>query len=102
MRVSYSAPRFLRDCLRTPSEGEELANVRWLQPMMEALAPTPSLPQDLTSCPVSLMPERPSDGGTRILLNFQVTLEAEALFHQLGRKLSWMDQLCWTKEYPHA
>ena len=46
IRLVYSAPRLLRDGLRG-SEFENLAETRWLQPMMEALYPPPTLPQDL-------------------------------------------------------
>ncbi|HTO02752.1 MAG TPA: type V CRISPR-associated protein Cas12b, partial [Opitutus sp.] len=91
-RIVYSAPRFLRDGLRSDS-AETLAESRWLQPMMEALVPTPGLSQNLTECAVCLMPDVPASGQRRLLLNFPVTLEPAALQAQLGRLEKWKGQL---------
>ncbi len=102
VRISYSAPRLLRDGLRGETESGDLTSARWLQPMMEALVPTPPLLQDLTSCPVSLMPDATVSGERRILLNFPVTLDPNELVRQLGRKASWDGQFCGPKDEPFA
>ncbi len=90
-RLQYSAPRFLRDGLRVES-GEVLANVPFLQPMMEALDGIEPLPQDFRDCPVALMPEQCASGQRRILLNFPITIEPAALAKALGKAASWERQ----------
>jgi len=102
VRISYSAPRFLRDGLRAADGTSDLAAARWIQPMMEALSATPTLPQDLTDCPVCLMPDFKTSGERRVLLNFPVTLDPVALVKQLGRAGTWDGQFCGTKETPFA
>lgn len=102
IRIVYSAPRLLRDGLRAVDGSSNLAATRWLQPMMEALSTTPELPQDLTDCPVCLMPDFRVSGERRVLLNFPVTLEPEALVKLLGRAATWEGQFCGTKETPFA
>lgn len=102
VRIAYSAPRLLRDGLRAVHGSSNLAATRWLQPMMEALSKTPELPQDLTDCPVCLMPDFKVSGERRVLLNFPVTLEPEALVKLLGRAATWEGQFCGTKETPFA
>lgn len=92
IRLLYTAPRLLRDGLRG-DDHEDLTQARWLQPMMAALSPAPVLPQDLTSCPVCLMPDETASGERRLLLNFPVTLEPGVLQSQLGRQARWKGQL---------
>lgn len=101
-RVIYSAPRLLRDGLRREDNGEPLAAAPWLQPMMEALAPLPELPQDLTDMPVMLMPDMTASGERRVLLNFPVTLEPEKLVTHLGKRDAWLGQFCGTFDEPFA
>lgn len=102
VRISYSAPRLLRDGLRREEDGEPLATAPWLQPMMEALAPRPELPQDLTGMPVMLMPDVTASDERRVLLNFPVTLEPEKLVAQLGKHDRWLGQFCGTFQEPFA
>jgi hypothetical protein len=92
VRLQYSAPRLLRDGLRGDGN-EDLSKSPWLQPMMAALSPAPSLPQDLNACPVCLMPDETASGERRLLLNFPVTLEPDSLRRQLGRLARWKGQL---------
>ncbi|MFA6289382.1 MAG: type V CRISPR-associated protein Cas12b [Opitutaceae bacterium] len=101
-RIVYSAPRLLRDGLRREDNGERLAAASWLQPMMEALAPLPELPQDLTDMPVMLMPDTTASGQRRVLLNLPVTLEPEKLVAQLGKRDAWLGQFCGTYDEPFA
>ena len=101
-RIVYTAPRFLRDSLRAEAGETDLAAARWLQPMMAALASPPALPQDLTDCPVCLMPDVTVSGERRVLLNFPVTLEPEALVEKLGRAQRWSGQFCGPTEAPFA
>lgn len=101
-RVIYSAPRLLRDGLRREDNGEPIAAAPWLQPMMEALAPLPDLPQDLTDMPVMLMPDVTASGERRVLLNFPVTLDPEKLVSQLGKRDAWLGRFCGTFDEPFA
>ncbi len=101
-RLRYTAPRLLRDGLRTSEGKPDLAAARWLQPMMEALSPAPELPQDLTDCPVSLMPDITLSGERRVLLNFPITLEPTALVRQLGKAAAWAGQFCGPTDSPFA
>jgi hypothetical protein len=102
VRLRYTAPRLLRDGLRSDDGKTDLASARWLQPMMEALAPAPELPQDLTDCPVNLMPDLTLSGDRRVLLNFPVTLDPAALVRQLGKSTNWDGQFCGPKVSPFA
>lgn len=101
-RVTYSAPRLLRDGLRNAESGEPLSAAPWLQPMMEALAPPPELPQDLTDMPVMLMPDLTASLERRVLLNFPVTLDPEKLVARLGKRDAWLGQFCGTFDEPFA
>lgn len=101
-RLVYSAPRLLRDGLRRENNGELLATAPWLQPMMEALAPLPDLPQDLTDMSVMLMPDLTVSGERRVLLNFPVSLEPAKLVAQLGKRDAWLGQFCGTFDEPFA
>lgn len=102
VRITYSAPRLLRDGLRSEENGEPLAAAPWIQPMMEALAPLPDMPQDLTDMPVMLMPDVTPSGNRRVLLNFPVTLEPEKLIAHLGKRDAWLGQFCGTFDEPFA
>lgn len=91
VRLSYSAPRLLREGLRQEGGGEDLGAVPWIQPMMAALGLPEPIPQDFRDCPVALMPDVPASGKRRILLNFPLTLEPEPLARQLGKTARWDD-----------
>jgi IS605 OrfB family transposase len=91
IRITYSAPRLLRDGLRN-TNNENLKQAPFLQPMMEALG-VPSLSQDLLKKhPVALMPEESSRGERRFLLNFPIELDTEALISSIGKEPSWRGQ----------
>jgi hypothetical protein len=88
VRLRYSAPRLLREGLRA-EEGEKLGAMPWLQPMMAALGLPEPMPQDFRDCPVALMPDFAASGEKRILLNFPLTLDNNALVKQLGKAARW-------------
>ena len=96
VRISYSAPRFLRDGLRGGEE--DLERMPWLQPMMEALGISDKLPQDMHSYAVLLMPSENRDGSKAIHLNFPVTLDESPLVGQLGKKAGWAGQFAGGKD----
>jgi IS605 OrfB family transposase len=73
VRMTYSAPRLLRDGLRS-KEKESLGKQPWSQPMMEALGLKQEAAQEFTDCAIALMPEQVADGERRFLLNFPLTL----------------------------
>ncbi len=78
VRISYSAPRLLRDGLRALDK-EPLAKEPWSQPMMQALGLKQEAAQDFTDCAVAFMPEQVVDGERRFLLNFPLTLDPLAV-----------------------
>lgn len=88
VRLRYSAPRLLREGLRADA-GENLGAMPWLQPMMAALGLPEPMPQDFSDCPVALMPDFAASGEKRILLNFPLTLDTDALVKQLGKAARW-------------
>jgi hypothetical protein len=88
VRLRYSAPRLLREGLRADA-GENLGAMPWLQPMMAALGLPEPMPQDFRDCPVALMPDFAASGEKRILLNFPLTLDTDALVKQLGKTARW-------------
>lgn len=96
VRLSYSAPRFLRDGLR--SNAEELERMPWLQPMMVALGVRDELPQDMHNYAVLLMPRENRDGSKTIHLNFPVTLDESQLVGRLGKKERWAGQFAGGKD----
>ncbi len=90
VRLQYSAPRLLREQLRA-DEGEDLAAMPWLQPMMAALNLPEPMPQDFRDCPVALMPDVAASGERRILLNFPLTLDPGVVAKHLGKASHWDD-----------
>jgi hypothetical protein len=73
-RVSYSAPRLLRDQIRG-EDGSYLQD--WTQPMMRALfgeQEGKANPQELKDAAVQLMPDYDGKGNKRVLLNFPLAL----------------------------
>jgi hypothetical protein len=88
VRLRYSAPRLLREGLRA-DESENLGAMPWLQPMMTALGLPEPMPQDFRDCPVALMPDFAASGEKRILLNFPLTLNTDALVKKLGKAVRW-------------
>ncbi|MDD4933755.1 MAG: type V CRISPR-associated protein Cas12b, partial [Methylacidiphilaceae bacterium] len=91
VRISYGAPRLLREHLRVDL-GEDLGKAPWQQPMMEAVAPDLPLPQDLTRAAVALMPKQATSGERRFFLNFPLTLNVSLLSERLGKASKWKGQ----------
>jgi IS605 OrfB family transposase len=95
LRLHFSAPRLHRDQL----DGIGEAAIRWLPPMLTGLLGeaaanhAPTLAKDPA---LGLMPEfdnrSPTPRVKRVLLNFPVTLESEALSARVGRAAHWRNQ----------
>jgi hypothetical protein len=91
VRLHYSAPRLLRDQLNNAGG----ADTAWQQAMMAALGLKTGLlkngkPASFADCAaVALMPEVGASGEKRILLNFPITLDSEAIAKQLGKAARW-------------
>jgi hypothetical protein len=95
VRISFSAPRLLRDELNNTS-GKDAA---FQQAMMEALGLRAKLKKTekgqvrearFEECTaVALMPEVLPDGSRRILLNFPIKLEDDAIARTLGKAERW-------------
>jgi hypothetical protein len=97
-RLLYSAPRLLRDRIRS----EDGAYVQdWAQPMVRALlgASEEKLnPQNLKDAAVQLMPDRDANGGLRILLNFPLDLDDKRIKAAVGKAELWEKQfVTWKK-----
>jgi len=81
--VTYSAPRLLRDRIRS-TDGRYIQ--QWVQPMVAALCPQPeALPtqKGLEAAAVELMPDWDKDGQLRLLLNFSLDLSPVALWERI-------------------
>lgn len=95
LRMHFSAPRLLRDQLNNTG-GKDAA---FQQAMMTALGLSAGLKKTekgkvrearFEECAaVALMPEITSDGEKRILLNFPIRLEDDAVARQLGKAARW-------------
>ena len=97
-RLLYSAPRLLRDRIRS----EDGAYVQdWAQPMAKALLDSSEdkvNPQELKDAAVQLMPDRDSDGNLRILLNFPLSLDDGKIKSAVGKAELWEKQfVVWRK-----
>jgi len=90
-RLHYSAPRLLRDQLRSDKD-ENLQQAPFLQPMMEALGIGGGIPQKLQDHPVALMPDETLSGQRRILLNFPINLDTGTLIDAIGKGPRWEGQ----------
>lgn len=80
VRLNYSAPRLLRDRLRS-NEGKYIKT--WVQPLADALwgnqGPPAQPDEKLDGAAVELMPDRDRNDHRRFLLNFSLELSADAL-----------------------
>jgi hypothetical protein len=94
VRIAFTAPRLLRDQLNDLG-GQD---TKFQQAMMNALGLSARLTAVKNKKPVegfehcaavALMPEVRADGSKRILLNFPVTLDGEAIAKQLGKAERW-------------
>ncbi len=95
VRIHFTAPRLLRDQLNNTSGGESA----WQQAMMTALGLKTGLTKTekgkvreatFAECTaVALMPEIGNNGEKRILLNFPLTLDGDAIAQQLGKAARW-------------
>jgi hypothetical protein len=96
VQIHFRAPRLFRDQLKSDEDGRESA---WQQAMMAALGLKAGLvkkekgklrPASFAECAaVALMPEVTASGELRILLNFPLTLEDDAVARQLGKAARW-------------
>ncbi len=94
--IHFTAPRLLRDQLNTSEGGPSAA---FQQAMMTALGLKAGLKKtekgeqrdaSFAECAaVALMPEVTSSGEKRILLNFPIKLENDAIAKQLGKATLW-------------
>ena len=95
VRIHFTAPRLLRDQLNNTTG----ADSAWQQAMMTALGLKAGLTKTekgevraatFAECTaVALMPEIGANGEKRILLNFPLTLDGEAIAKQLGKAARW-------------
>ncbi|HRU00983.1 MAG TPA: type V CRISPR-associated protein Cas12b [Victivallales bacterium] len=91
LRFTYSAPRLLRDHLRSDDENQlsSLSDVTWLQPMMEAIDFTIQDPPhaNFDNAKISLMPEALDN----FQIIFPIEVETEKL-HNIVSKKNWEKQ----------
>lgn len=97
-RLTYSAPRLLRDQIR----GEDGSYAQdWTQPMMQALfgkVEGKVNPQKLKDAAVQLMPDYDGQGKRRVLLNFPLNLDDAKIKDQVGKANIWQKQfVTWKK-----
>ena len=95
VRIHFTAPRLLRDQLNNASGAESA----WQQAMMTALGLKAGLTKTekgkvreatFAECAaVALMPGIGTNGENRILLNFPLTLDGDAIAKQLGKAARW-------------
>jgi hypothetical protein len=95
VRIHFTAPRLLRDQLNSANGADAL----WQQAMMAALGLKTGLTKTekgkvreatFAECTaVALMPEITASRQRRILLNFPLTLDGEAIAAQLGKAARW-------------
>ena len=95
LRIHFTAPRLLRDQLNNASGADSV----WQQAMMTALGLKTGLTKTekgkvcaatFAECAaVALMPEIGANGEKRILLNFPLTLDGDAIAKQLGKAARW-------------
>lgn len=105
VRVTYSAPRFVRDQIGESSEfwPKEKLPLRkeWMQPMLQALKlPPESMPIMDKTPAVGLTMADTSDGNgmPRMYLNFPTRLNVEPLQKELGKSELWQRQFCGVKD----
>lgn len=105
VRVTYSAPRFVRDQIGESSEfwPKEKLPLRkeWMQPMLQALKlPPESMPIMDKTPAVGLTMADTSDGNgmPRMYLNFPTRLNVEPLQKELGKSELWQRQFCGGKD----
>lgn len=82
-RITYSAPRLLRDQIRGDDGGYAQD---WVQPMMRALfgkSEAADNPQELKDAAVQLMPDYDGKGQKRVLLNFPLTLSPASCWERI-------------------
>jgi hypothetical protein len=107
VRISYTAPRLLRDEARVLSESEDLKSANWAQPMMRALGIPNDSRHDFKTHAVSLMPDWHAGSRSltpdRLLLNFVLMPKedkfVESIRKQMGReKWPWLMQFNWNRD----
>lgn len=98
VRISYSAPRLLRDRIRAEDGSFEQD---WSQPMMRVLfgeSEGKIAPQQLKDAAVALMPDFDARGNLRFLLNFPLSLDEKKLKEKVGKSESWAGQFMFWKK----
>lgn len=85
IRLAYSAPRMVRDGMKSVDETDAGGAV-WMQPMVEALLPSRQIPMDFTKTAVGLMPVVGLSGKKKTLLNFPVEIEDRIVAEQLKKQ----------------
>ena len=105
VRVTYSAPRFVRDEIGENSELWTKENSplqkEWMQPMLQALnLPQKSMPiMDKTpAVGLTVADTSDSNGRPHMYLNFPTRLNVEPLQKELGKSELWQRQFCGGKD----
>ncbi len=104
-KITYAAPRMLRDGLRHLESGEKLDHQAWASPLWQGLLGEdwaqevePAL-QDFSKCAVQLMPRRgpKNPDAEGFLLNFPISLDTTKLRQRLTDELGWQP-FAWEKK----
>lgn len=97
VRIHYSAPRLLRDGLRKNSKDENLTQTAFLPPMAHCLVNSPD-PQNFHTCAVQLMPDWDKEGKCRILLNFPISVNVDAIRKAGPEHSRWDHQFVYSND----
>ena len=105
VRVTYSAPRFVRDQIGENSELWPKTNSplrkEWMQPMLQALnLSQESMPimEKTPAVGLAISETSESNGSPRMYLNFPTRLNVEPLQKALGKSELWQRQFCGGKD----
>lgn len=105
VRVTYSAPRFVRDQIGENSELWPKPNYplrkEWMQPMLQALNLSQESMPILEKTPavgLAISETSESNGSPRMYLNFPTRLNVEPLQKALGKSELWQRQFCGGKD----
>jgi hypothetical protein len=91
MKITFAAPRLLRDELRTVNSKENLYAARWLQPMIKALPYSDELDrQNFANCRVTLQPD--THDRNNIQLTFPVAIQSATLTAKIEKAARWNKQ----------
>jgi IS605 OrfB family transposase len=91
VKITFAAPRLLRDELRTTDADENLYAARWLQPMMKALPFHAELDrQNFANCRITLQPDLRN--RQNVQLSFPVAIQSATLAAKLEKAARWNKQ----------